>query len=889
MAGLADLLSSAQGLAPAATPVAAPVGTSALADLLASAQHEDGSAPVPAAQAAPTQSTPSPFTAPLFGVKSIQAPKPAPSPTNIPMPSAFNTTFDKMTLANKEGIKTEFGGVKTALTTPTPDKGFVASLKESAKNAYDDFSNNVDQWHKPDSTALDKVAATTKTGLDAVGLLFAPITAALQSVQSKNSKIGSLPIIPGVVSTRQLADGLNRMFNAIGEAGGGVATSIVDTLPISPESKEKIRGPLQQIGALLAQVATGKAGIDDLTPKMKAKLAVPIKELGGAVTDAMADPKTHEVMHQREAGLAAPVKEVPAKLFPKSADVKNLNNIKATEMPPAVREEIRDVVAKHGETAAHAALVKELGIGTRQAEAFVREAPTPQTAAEEMQAHQNALRSAVPNTDTAPDIKMGPKGKPSIDTIDAITGKVTKGKPQAEGSGTTIPSRKTSAKEPSAPVALRREPSGETISTTAEPPLNQSDKSTNQSLSSNRIKFLNEFDMAKPDEATITKYLEKVKEHESEFQQATHDIASEHSGEYVSRTKTKESILTKLERRNGAKTLGEVNDTHGSTVVVPHDKIDAAIQYAKESHGIKGVDDFREKPNFLGYRGVHLDHELSNGQRVEVQIHTKEGLAQKMYAHEIYEKWRKHIEANTKNATEEDVLKRVPQHLRDELKADIQKSRDIFAGKEPIPERIIEKRDATIQKPKPKEKSGIEPVKASGKNTKSKLGERISKAAVEKNLGDFSKDTPGYDKSNVKERAAAVHDMIKNDPERAIRIALGQETAPSDFHATDMYRVLADEAFKNGDAEIIHQLGTESTIPRQASGAGQFIQGLAGSDVLSPVKILQDIRKSWDASIAKKEGKGAIKQEVRSMKLETKKAVSKRPSWEQFIQEIQCV
>ena len=204
----------------------------------------------------------------------------------------------------------------------------------------------------------------------------------------------------------------------------------------------KVLTALQNLGTVAMAIVGAKAG-DEVPPEQLESVANEPKVIEAAkqVVEAR---KAAEPAAQAE---ALPVKETPNSMFPKSAAdpaIKDkINTGKATEMDPVLRNEIRNAVNTHGAPAAHAALKEELGAGDRQAAAHIGEAPTPQNAAEELTAHQNALRTAVGDQYLSPDkmsvIKMGPKAKPSIDTIDAVTGKVTKGVEPKEDAGGKLP------------------------------------------------------------------------------------------------------------------------------------------------------------------------------------------------------------------------------------------------------------------------------------------------------------------------------------------------------------------------------------------------------------------------------------------------------------------
>lgn len=323
--------------------------------------------------------------------------------------------------------KAELPDVGTALSTPTAKdaeglSGFFDTIKQSFNGAVDDLNNNVDEW---ENGGLEgKADALGQTMLLPLNVLFSPVTAALKAVQ-------------GVPVIGQLADGLNRVFTALGAGGGDAAIDGLNVLPISQEHKDAIAPLVRQLGALAVQIAVGKVGgdvigkgtemADDATgghlaaakdaiakssvgksvgkaagtvkkvlgkevipaklTALRPKIAAKTKELGKAVVDAIQDPKSQEIM-----GNIKPSEN----LFSKSAALPEAKAsvAKPAEMHPTLRGEVRAATDAHGVAATHQALQDELGATPQQAEALVRQAPTPQTPAEELQAHNNALETS---------------------------------------------------------------------------------------------------------------------------------------------------------------------------------------------------------------------------------------------------------------------------------------------------------------------------------------------------------------------------------------------------------------------------------------------------------------------------------------------------------------
>jgi hypothetical protein len=187
-------------------------------------------------------------------------------------------------------------------------------------------------------------------------------------------------------------------------------------------------------------------------------------------------------------------------------------------------------------------------------------------------------------------------------------------------------------------------------------------------------------------------YYDAVTKNEPLFKDGLAQAASKVGGEYLYRMKSPESLKVKMSRKTQY-TLGKVGDALGGVLIA--DDADAALAAAKSNFNITKIADNRAKPNFMGYKGVHLDVEMSNGQLTEVQIHSKKGVYRKEEAHKIYDKWKKYIE----NAMEEDVekvLNKIPESVQAEFLADVKYAQDIYAGRIPVPQEIIEFIDSRI-------------------------------------------------------------------------------------------------------------------------------------------------------------------------------------------------
>ena len=218
-------------------------------------------------------------------------------------------------------------------------------------------------------------------------------------------------------------------------------------------------------------------------------------------------------------------------------------------------------------------------------------------------------------------------------------------------------------------------------------------------ISPKRKEFLKRYDVGKNDltDNNLIQYYADIKKQEPYFVGAIEDIANGFGGEYVYRMKSWASIGVKMGRRPDNFRLAKIDDAFGSTVLT--DDIDGALKYAEKKYKVTNVDDFRAKPTFLGYKAVHLDVELPNGQIGEIQLNTKQGLYQKSEGHKTYDKWRKYIES-AQGSTFDDIKAKIPKDQLDEFTVDVEYSNGIFNGTIPVPKQNISMVNADIRRVK---------------------------------------------------------------------------------------------------------------------------------------------------------------------------------------------
>lgn len=184
----------------------------------------------------------------------------------------------------------------------------------------------------------------------------------------------------------------------------------------------------------------------------------------------------------------------------------------------------------------------------------------------------------------------------------------------------------------------------------------------------------------------------------------------------------------------------------------------------------------------------------------------------------------------------------------------------------------------------------FEPAETGGETFIPKLARSIEAKAIEKKLVETLGELPELNRVNMKEQAELASQFIAKESERAKRVAMGDELPPSNILPEVIHTAIEELAFKTGDIELMRELAT-SRLTTEASAMGQRIRALGERDQASPTRIIRDVQKARETSFEKKSDKSvseARREVVNEIKTEMKKSASKRPSWEEFINEIKC-
>lgn len=188
---------------------------------------------------------------------------------------------------------------------------------------------------------------------------------------------------------------------------------------------------------------------------------------------------------------------------------------------------------------------------------------------------------------------------------------------------------------------------------------------------------------------------------------------------------------------------------------------------------------------------------------------------------------------------------------------------------------------------KPTSEGSVKPLTpiGTGESAPSRLAANVETNAVEKKLTDTLGQLPEYNKVNMGEQARFASDLIKNEPDKAMNIAMGKEPPPAHILPEAVYTAMESKAVSEGDVDTLRRLATESNMSTQATAMGQRIRALGERDQSSPVKIIREISDRRQARATPKI-REATKAEIKTEL--GKGTAAKKETWDTFVKSISC-
>lgn len=202
--------------------------------------------------------------------------------------------------------------------------------------------------------------------------------------------------------------------------------------------------------------------------------------------------------------------------------------------------------------------------------------------------------------------------------------------------------------------------------------------------------------------------------------------------------------------------------------------------------------------------------------------------------------------------------------------------------------------DESMTTPAPQPPSGaggkVEPKPQPPRTIVPRQTERIVEGAIKRKLTEEFGDLPEMTEMKMAEQAQRAAEIMEQDIEAAKRMAMGQEAPPMGVQPESMFAAMKVWAFQNGDAELIRDLATKSSIPQLATVMGQRIKALDVDLPGDPVRAIQRVNKAKQERAAKKYGdiNKAKTKNVETIKAEIKRGLANPKTWQDFVNSIKC-
>jgi hypothetical protein len=167
---------------------------------------------------------------------------------------------------------------------------------------------------------------------------------------------------------------------------------------------------------------------------------------------------------------------------------------------------------------------------------------------------------------------------------------------------------------------------------------------------------------------------------------------------------------------------------------------------------------------------------------------------------------------------------------------------------------------------------------------------RIKNETIEKGLKADFRGIDEYDKVSFKQQAKLVGDIIDENPEKAIKIALGKEAPTNGALPESVFIAVKNQAIKNGDTDLLVRLATEEGgVAKESTILGQRIKMLDEGLTIDPFRNINEVVKTR-RKVFKRKSKVSIT-EAKAKEIKNIQANIKPPkvdAWTAFIKEIIC-
>jgi|GEM_PF-4144606 len=246
---------------------------------------------------------------------------------NAPKKKPFTKTVKEYGKSLVESGKGVVNFVKNPIDTTQKviKESFLDPYMEAVNRAGEGLADLFNNYGMAKTSTAEKVAGAAKVVTGGVGAVLNPITG-LTTLATKN------PV------TKVPADALNKGFEYLGVPGEFVVDKTINVLPISDESKDIIREPLKEVGALASQIILGgkiTKKVDEyikarkeVTPEVAKKIVAEAKnEFEQSQPISTPKSKYKEYLDQQGYEKIKPVEELPIIEYGKELPKKELPTI----------------------------------------------------------------------------------------------------------------------------------------------------------------------------------------------------------------------------------------------------------------------------------------------------------------------------------------------------------------------------------------------------------------------------------------------------------------------------------------------------------------------------------------------------------------------------------
>lgn len=152
------------------------------------------------------------------------------------------------------------------------------------------------------------------------------------------------------------------------------------------------------------------------------------------------------------------------------------------------------------------------------------------------------------------------------------------------------------------------------------------------------------------------------------------------------------------------------------------------------------------------------------------------------------------------------------------------------------------------------------------------------------------RDLPDYDVMKIPEQAIKATDLVLNNTETAVKIAMGDIPAPEGLYPESVFVALDKYATETKNVDLIRKLATQSKITGEGTMMGQRIRLWGELNPDSPTKIISDIQ---ETRIGAKGGKPKIQSTVENEKnklvsLSKSETIKGSTQWSKIIEQLRC-